>query len=158
MKASIGLIFALLLFSTCSDDNSVAPEDNRRQIVTELYRIFDNDDVATLPDIVSETLVDHDLESDTITGYQNLEGLIIGLNQGFSDIQHQLQEVHLIDDDRIFVRWRMTATHSGEFFGIPASGKRVDFNGHDLFVIREGKISEQWHVEELLSVINQIQP
>ncbi|PID74673.1 MAG: hypothetical protein CSB28_01990 [Desulfobacterales bacterium] len=50
----------------------------------------------------------------------------------------------------------MTGKHTGEFFNIPPSNKNIILYGHDLFKIVEGKIVEQWHIEQLLSLINQI--
>jgi len=145
-----------MLLLNCDDD--AAPKDQRKVIVEELYLIFDTGQTDKLPQIVSTDLIDYDLAAPPGTsGYKGLENLIVTLNIGFTDMRHELEQIELIDDDRIFVRWRLTGKHTGTFLDIPPSGKNVDFNGHDLFVVRDGKIVEQWHVEELLNLITQIQ-
>jgi predicted ester cyclase len=50
----------------------------------------------------------------------------------------------------------MTATHTGEVFGLAASGNPVAFNGIELIRVVDGKITEISHVEELLKLIQQI--
>ena len=54
------------------------------------------------------------------------------------------------------LHWRMTATHTGDAFGFPASGNRVDIDGQDIMRIVDGKITEIYHVEELLKLTQQI--
>jgi hypothetical protein len=50
----------------------------------------------------------------------------------------------------------MTATHTGEAFGFPASGNPVAINGIDIMRVVDGKITEISHVEELLKLTQQI--
>ncbi len=105
--------------------------------------------------IISSNFIDYDAE-DTTKGIEELQTLIVAPHEGFSDITHKIDQVYLIDDDKIFVRREMTGKHTGNFFNIPASGKNVTLHGHDLFKIVDGKIVEQWHIEQLLSLTNQI--
>jgi ketosteroid isomerase-like protein len=50
----------------------------------------------------------------------------------------------------------MTATHTSDAFGFAASGKPVDINGQDIMRVVDGKITEIYHVEELLKLTQQI--
>ncbi|MDQ1050004.1 ester cyclase [Streptomyces sp. V4I2] len=50
----------------------------------------------------------------------------------------------------------MTAIHTGDAFGFAASGNSVDINGQDIMRIVDGKITEIYHVEELLKLAEQI--
>ena len=47
-------------------------------------------------------------------------------------------------------------THTGEFFGIPASGKPVTFKVNDIVRVANGKIVEHWAVTDNLSLMQQI--
>ncbi len=85
-----------------------------------------------------------------------MQNLITALHEGFEEISHDLEKIYFIDGDKVFVRWKMTGKHTGSFFNIPSSNKNILLHGHDLFRVVEGKIVEQWHVEQLLSLINQI--
>jgi predicted ester cyclase len=52
----------------------------------------------------------------------------------------------------------MTATHSGSFHGIPASGKRVTITYMDFAVIQQGKIIEEWAEFDIQAILNQLKP
>lgn len=54
------------------------------------------------------------------------------------------------------LHWQMTATHTGDAFGFAASGNPVDINGQDIMRVVDGKITEIYHVEELLKLTQQI--
>ena len=49
------------------------------------------------------------------------------------------------DGDTVFVRWRMTGTHTGaQFSGIDATGKAVELDGMDQFSLRDGKMASNF--------------
>jgi hypothetical protein len=43
------------------------------------------------------------------------------------------------------MHWQMTATHTGDAFGFPASGNPVAINGNDIMRVVEGKVTEIYH-------------
>ena len=49
-----------------------------------------------------------------------------------------------------------TATHRGDFAGVPASGRAVKFAGWDLLRIRDGKIVEITQYCDLFMIMSQI--
>jgi steroid delta-isomerase-like uncharacterized protein len=44
------------------------------------------------------------------------------------------------DGDDVFVHWRLTGTHSGRFLGVDGTGRAVDLQGIDHFVISDGLV------------------
>ena len=54
-----------------------------------------------------------------------------------------------VGPDKVLAYWTFTGTNTGPLFGAPATGRRVEIDGTDLLRIRNGRIVEQWHVEEL---------
>jgi steroid delta-isomerase-like uncharacterized protein len=59
------------------------------------------------------------------------------------DMRMAIEDV-LGESDRVAVRWRVTATHTGDGFGFPATKQSVDVRGTSWLVIREGKVVEGW--------------
>ena len=49
-----------------------------------------------------------------------------------------------------------TATHLGDFQGIPATGKRITVGGIWIDRIAGGRIVERWGVVDLLGVLQQL--
>jgi steroid delta-isomerase-like uncharacterized protein len=44
------------------------------------------------------------------------------------------------EGDHVFVHWRLTGTHRGTFSGIEATGRRLELDGMDHFVFRDGRV------------------
>jgi steroid delta-isomerase-like uncharacterized protein len=45
---------------------------------------------------------------------------------------------------KIAIRWSATGTHVKDFFGIPATGKRIRFSGIEILRIENNRIAERW--------------
>jgi predicted ester cyclase len=52
--------------------------------------------------------------------------------------------------------WLFTGTHKGEFMGHAPTGKPVTFFAIDILRIRGGKIVEDWHLEDNLTLLEQL--
>jgi predicted ester cyclase len=50
----------------------------------------------------------------------------------------------------------LTGTHQGDFAGIPATGKSVEFSGIDIVRVQDGKVAEHWGSTDTLSLMQQI--
>lgn len=60
--------------------------------------------------------------------------------------------------DRVAVQIEWTATHTGPFMNIPATGRQVRVAGTGIFLVRKGKIVEEWLQEDMLGLFQQLQP
>ena len=47
-------------------------------------------------------------------------------------------------------------THKGELFGIPPTGRKIQFETVDVMRVRDGKITEHWGVDNLFSLMQQL--
>jgi|SRR6266496_159600 len=62
----------------------------------------------------------------------------------------------LVSGDKVTARLLFTGAHKGEFMGHPATGKPVRFFAIDILRIRNGKIFEDWHLEDNLTLLEQL--
>jgi predicted ester cyclase len=62
----------------------------------------------------------------------------------------------LVSGDKITTRLTFTGTHTGQFMGHPATGKTVRFLAIDILRIRGGRIVEDWHLEDNLTLLEQL--
>jgi steroid delta-isomerase-like uncharacterized protein len=58
--------------------------------------------------------------------------------------------------DIVASRWTLTATHRGDFQGVPPTGRRVAMQGVDFSRIVDGKIAEHWAQFDLVALMQQI--
>ncbi|MDA4129527.1 MAG: ester cyclase [Thaumarchaeota archaeon] len=60
------------------------------------------------------------------------------------------------EGDRVVERNTVRATHTGEFNGIPPTGKKVVWTEIDMYRLSNGKIVEMWPEIDMLSLLTQI--
>ena len=63
---------------------------------------------------------------------------------GFPDLHITIEDV-VEEGDRVAVRWRATGTLTGEGFGVPPTGKRMDTGGQTILHLHNGRIAEAWN-------------
>jgi steroid delta-isomerase-like uncharacterized protein len=62
----------------------------------------------------------------------------------------------LVDGDRIAQPFVVHATHSGEFFGLPGSGRAFDITGIRIFEIRDGLIAWERRLYDFTGLLIQL--
>lgn len=73
----------------------------------------------------------------------------------FPDIDLSLHQT-LAEGDLVATRYVIRGTHSAEFFGVPATGRRVEVEGQSIFRFRDGKIAERWQSLDALGLLTQL--
>lgn len=82
--------------------------------------------------------------------------------QGFEMIKHAFPDLQAyIEDivaagDKVAVRLRFRGTHSGEFLGIPATGRTIEYVSHEFYRIADGLIAEEWICSDTATLLRQL--
>ena len=58
--------------------------------------------------------------------------------------------------DRVAIRWSASGVHAGNLLGVPATGRRVDITGIDVFRVKDGKLAEMWQNWDQLGLLQQV--
>jgi len=61
----------------------------------------------------------------------------------------------LAEHDLVAVYWNVSGTNTQAGMGFPATGKKIKIDGMTIFRFKAGKISEEWSVWDMLSVMRQ---
>lgn len=130
-------------------------EQERNKAVIRLYfeRCWNQGDAD-----FAETLMvpDYDLHfDDGPGGYAAWREGMRWVRQGFSNIHFDLLDL-IAERDVVAVRGVWTATHSGDFLGIPASGRTFTARNADFYRLRDGKMIAHWDVGDFLSILAQL--
>jgi predicted ester cyclase len=62
----------------------------------------------------------------------------------------------IVEGEKVANRFVFLGTHLGEFEGISPTGKRIEFVGHSIDSMVEGKIVESWVEVDMLGVMRQL--
>lgn len=130
-----------------------------KAVVMQFYDGLQAHDLETLAelyadDYVSEAYLGFDGEWHEDDLDQELESRAEWL-RAFPDLEYELPVV-VAEGDWVAVEKAMTATHEGEYMGIPATGRRIDIGGHATFRIEGGRIAKISGTNNVLRALVQL--
>jgi len=91
-----------------------------------------------------------------LVGIEAVKNYYLNYFLGFSDVEFTIVDA-FGQGDKIVKYWNFKGTHTGDFFGIPASGNKLDLSGTTLVSIKDGKIAREQDFFDMMSMLNQLQ-
>ena len=117
--------------------------------------------INTANEVLAEELVDANaifhapVSPDPFIGPQGYMKILGMMRSGFPDIQWTLEEM-IAENDTVAARFIMRGTHQATFFGVPASGKKIQVQAVNFYRFSNGKIVEERAQPDLLALLQQI--
>ncbi len=71
------------------------------------------------------------------------------------DFKHEVKQI-AADGNCVWVLGSYSGTHSGDWLGIPATGKAYRFDAVDIFRVEDGKLAEHWDVLDAYTLFRQL--
>jgi len=90
-----------------------------------------------------------------VRGVASLGGLLTAYRAALSDLQITTESL-VAEGDEVAARFTTRGRHDGEFLDMPATGASVEIGGFGLFRIANGRIAEEWLLDDLASFITQV--
>ena len=134
------------------------------QIVTEYFRIWNDQEYSVIPDVVSESLVMYDpwaIGSDIpgprgeVHGRDGLEPFVRSVVAGFPDFHVEVLQL-FSDGETVMYTGRVSGTHEGTFAGFPPTGRRIDFRYMGELRVVDGAVQEHRVYPPLEKILEQI--
>lgn len=127
---------------------------NRALLLRYKVGILNSRDVDALDEVAAADYLDHAAFPGQPIG-------LAGLKQRVSLLFEALDPTWTVHDtiaegDIVVLRWSLTGIHRGEFFGIPATGRRFVMRGLDVYRVEDGRMCEHWNVVDSLGFIQQV--
>ena len=91
-----------------------------------------------------------------LVGIEAIKNFYMNYLNGFSDIEFTILDA-FGQGERIVKHWNFKGTHTGDFFGIPATGNKLDLSGTTLVTMKDGKIAKEQDFFDMQSLILQLQ-
>lgn len=133
-----------------------AGTQNKATLLRFQNDVFNGHDwrVETLAKYMTPDFVDHSGSTDT-PGLEGVSQRFSAWQSAFGDARKENIAV-LAEGDLVAVLYEIHAKHSGEFMGIPPSGKSVVIPGIEIFRFQQGKISDYWSIYDYLNTAAEI--
>ena len=123
-------------------------EQNRQNTAVvrrALEEVWGKGNLSVIPEIYQSTYVAHSPTVGEIQGTEGVKQVIAAYRGAFPDITFTTEDL-LSQGDKVVTRWTARGTQKGEFFGAPATGKRMTFTGLEIHRLTAGKIAETWGI------------
>jgi steroid delta-isomerase-like uncharacterized protein len=133
-------------------------EASKEKVRRVLEEAFGQGKVEVIDEVLHSDFVCYDpnSESGEIRGAETIKGEIEYFRQAFPDFLWRVED-QVAEGDKVVSRYTMGGTHQGEFFGVPATGKRVEITGIQIDRFDEsGKLVEEWPEYDLLGAMQQM--
>jgi steroid delta-isomerase-like uncharacterized protein len=123
-------------------------EEANKALVLRVYREWwnANGNVAAVDEMVSPDFIGH-LGHGKVRTIETLRRDIAVFQSALGGLREDVDDI-IAEGDRVAVRYTLHATHTGDFYGVPATGKTIKASGIEIFRIAGGKIAEFWHFGE----------
>lgn len=139
----------MLIAFSCQNANHEALETTQQQLEANLQmyeRVWDDIVNKKQIDQINEEHFDNQVimvtSPENIVGIDGFKAYYNNYLIGFSDVTFTILDA-FGQGDKIVKHWRFQGKHTGEFFGIPPTGKTVNVEGVTLVKMKDGKIAQE---------------
>jgi predicted ester cyclase len=119
------------------------------------YAFWDTGDTAFTREAVSERFADNTLPKGRPQGRAGLAFASRSFREAVPDLRCTVENL-LVVGDKITARLTFTGTHTGTFGRRPATGHPIKFLAIDILRLEDGKIVEDWHLEDNLTLMQRL--
>lgn len=88
-------------------------------------------------------------------GAEDLKPIVHAMRAGIPDLHYEILDI-VEGEDKLAVYTRVTGTHTGELFGMPPTGRRIDVKQMQIEWMRDGRICQHWRLTDELALLRQL--
>lgn len=89
------------------------------------------------------------------TGIEAINSVITSCRAAFGGLKVTIEDM-IAEGDKVTCRFTARGVHTGEFMGVPPTGKDITMTGIEIFRIDNGKIAELWGEANLIGLAQQL--
>jgi len=129
---------------------------NKEILRLQIEELWGKGRLELIDDLYTEDVVDHMPLPGQVGGKDALRQVVADFHRAIPDLKITVHGV-ICEGDRAVDFWTLRGRHTGRAMGMEPTGAQLEFSGIDMVRIRDGKISDIWHVEDLLKMLDQMQ-
>jgi steroid delta-isomerase-like uncharacterized protein len=156
MKTTVKWLFvaAFLVLTACDNPNKQV--EANIAMYTSVWDEIINDGKL---DLINDTNFDPEItliySPENVVGIDAFKEYYSNFTTGFSDAEFSIVDI-FGQGDKLVKHWRFKGTHSGDFFGIPPTGKTIDIEGTTIAVMKNGRITQEQDFMDNLAFMSQL--
>lgn len=130
---------------------------DNKAIIRRLYEeVWNRKKLEVLNELVSPSHALHGPNfSGSAIGPEPYKLRVSAFHAGFPDLQWTIEDT-VAENDKVVVCWTFAGTHKGDYQGIPATNKKVSFDGMTIHHMAGGKIMDSYSTWDALGLMQQL--
>ena len=130
--------------------------ETNKDVMSRFLEFINTGSEELAQELISKAAIFHvPGRAEPVKGPQGYLEVIAMMRAGFPDIQWTLEET-ISEGNKIAARFTMRGTHHGDFFGVPATGKKIQVQAMNFYRLSDGKFIEERGQPDLLALLQQI--
>jgi steroid delta-isomerase-like uncharacterized protein len=117
--------------------------------------VFNQRNTAAIDNFLAADQVDHTLPPNLPPTTAGTKQAITMYLQAFPDLHVTIEDM-IAEGDRVAARFTSEGTQRGPFGGIPPTGRQAKIRSHLIARIADGKIVEQWGLDDQVGMLMQL--
>ena len=131
------------------------PADQNKAIVLQFYKAFDDRQIEQALELLAPNFTAHMAGLLEPLNVDEFKQFGMAFYSAFSHGQHYFDEI-IVADDKVVTCGTFTATHLGEFQGLPPTGQQIRLSIMHIDRVEDGKIAEHWGHGDALGLMQQL--
>lgn len=129
---------------------------NEQLIKRYFEEVWNNGELDVLDEIISSDYINHSPGMpNPAPGPEGLKPIVSDIRKAFPDLKYVIENI-VVSDNQVAVHTTMYGTHTGNFFGIAPTNKKIKASQMQIERIANNKIIEHWRVTDELALLQQL--
>src|SRR5262245_2834263 len=120
--------------------------EENKEIVRRYQEAYNTANLDALDAVVDPDVLTPNMLASVPRGLEGAKLVHQKTLMGMPDYHTAIEDL-IAEGDKVVARVRITGTHTGDFYGIPPTGRHIDLSGIYIVRIAAGKIVEHWGEE-----------
>ena len=129
--------------------------EHNKTIVRRYQDAYNTGNFAALAEVLASDALTPNIVPGMPSGLEGAKAVHQTTLLGMPDYHTHIEEL-IAEGDKVVARVTITGTHTGNFWGLPPTGRRVNLSAIYIVRIADDKIVEHWGEEDGMKVYRQL--
>src|SRR5260370_2127610 len=129
----------------------MSTEQNKALVRRWVEDVINQQKVDPIDETHTSNYVNHFLPPNAPQGQEAEKHFTQMFIDAFADGKFNIEDL-IAEGDKVAMRYTYTGTHTGNFQGIPATGKKFSVGGINVLRVANGRLAENWVAFDLMGL------
>jgi steroid delta-isomerase-like uncharacterized protein len=128
---------------------------NKATVREVVDKIWNGADLASVDRLYDPKFTFYQEGGGVMHGPDGIKEWVQVIHGAFPDIDYKV-EAQYAEGEKVATRYSATGTHTGDFRGMPPTGKPIALTGHMIYRLVDGKVVEGWGYWDTLGLLQEL--